>query len=41
MVYTIKASVKGYKTAEEKVDLKIGDKETYSLEKQLMLSKEK
>lgn len=39
--YTIKASVKGYKSAEEKVNLKIGDKDTYSLEKQIMLSKEK
>ncbi len=40
-VYTLRASVKGYKTAEEKVDLKIGEKDTYSLEKQMLLSKEK
>lgn len=39
--YTIKVSKKGYKTAEEKVELKIGKTDTFSLEKQIMLSKEK
>lgn len=39
--YTVKVTAKGYKTAEEKVDLKLGNKETYSLEKQFLLSKEK
>lgn len=41
MSYTVKASKKGYKSAEEKVELKIGKTETFSLEKQIMLSKEK
>lgn len=40
-IYTIKVSTKGYKTVEEKVDLKLGAKETYSLEKQFLLSKDK
>jgi len=39
--YTIKASKKGYKTGEEKVDLKLGTNDTFSLDKQIMLSKEK
>lgn len=39
--YTIKVVKKGYKTAEEKIDLKLGNKETYSLEKQFLLNKEK
>ncbi|MDF2448044.1 MAG: tpn50 [Bacteroidota bacterium] len=39
--YIVKVAKKGYKTVEEKVDLKIGKTETYSLEKQIMLSKEK
>lgn len=41
MVYTIKVSKKGYKTAEEKVDLKLAKKETFSLEKQILLNKDK
>lgn len=39
--YTVKLSKKGYKTHEEKVDLKLGDKETYILEKQFLLNKDK
>ncbi len=39
--YTIKVSKKGYKAAEEKVDIKLGKAEAFSLEKQIMLSKEK
>jgi hypothetical protein len=39
--YTIKVNKKGYKPAEEKVDLKISSKETFSLEKQIMMTKEK
>ena len=39
--YTLKVSKKGYKTAEEKIDLKLGKNETYSLEKQILLSKDK
>lgn len=41
IVYTIKVVKKGYKTAEEKADLKIGKTETYSLEKQIMMTKDK
>jgi len=41
VIYTIKVVKKGYKTAEEKVELKIGKTETFSLEKQIMLNKEK
>ncbi len=41
MVYTVKAVKKGYKSAEEKVDLKIGKTDVFSLEKQIMLNKEK
>jgi hypothetical protein len=41
MSYTIKASKKGYKLAEEKIELKLGKNETFSLEKQIMLGKEK
>lgn len=41
MTYTIKVVKKGYKTAEEKVELKIGKTNTFSLEKQIMLNKEK
>lgn len=39
--YTVKVVKKGYKAAEEKIDLKVGKTETFSLEKQFMLSKEK
>lgn len=39
--YTVKVVKKGYKVAEEKIDLKVGKTETFSLEKQFMLSKEK
>lgn len=39
--YTIKASAKGYKVTEEKVDLKLSTTDTFSLEKQIMLSKDK
>ena len=39
--YMIKASKKGYKTGEEKIDLKLGTGDTFSLDKQIMLSKEK
>ena len=41
VTYAIKVVKKGYKTAEEKVDLKVGKTDTYSLEKQIMLNKEK
>lgn len=41
VIYTIKVVKKGYKTAEEKVDLKLGKTDTFSLEKQIMLNKEK
>lgn len=41
ITYTIKVAKKGYKTAEENVELKVGKTDTYSLEKQIMLSKEK
>ncbi len=41
MTYTIKVVKKGYKTAEEKVELKIGKTDTFSLEKQIMLNKDK
>ncbi len=41
VTYTIKASKKGYKTSEEKVELKASKNSTFSLEKQLMLVKEK
>lgn len=41
VTYTIKVSKKGYKAAEEKVDLKLGKTDTFSLEKQIMLNKEK
>jgi hypothetical protein len=41
VTYTIKAVKKGYKTAEEKADLKIGKTSTFSLEKQIMMTKEK
>lgn len=39
--YSIKVTKKGYKSAEEKIDLKLGKSETYSLEKQIMLNKDK
>lgn len=39
--YTIKAIKKGYSATEEKIELKIGKDETFSLEKQLMINKEK
>lgn len=41
VVYTIKVVKKGYKTAEEKADLKIGKTDTFSLEKQIMMNKDK
>ena len=41
VTYTLKIVKKGFKSAEEKVELKMGKNETYSLEKQFMLSKEK
>ena len=41
MTYTIKAVKKGYKSGEEKVELKVGKTDTFSLEKQIMLHKEK
>lgn len=41
VTYTIKIVKKGYKTAEEKVELKVGKTDTFSLEKQIMLNKEK
>lgn len=40
-MYTIKVVKKGYKPAEEKVDLKLGKTDAFSLEKQIMLTKEK
>lgn len=40
-LYTIKTIKKGYKTAEEKVDLKLGKADTFSLEKQIMMTKDK
>ncbi|MBI3520910.1 MAG: PD40 domain-containing protein [Bacteroidetes bacterium] len=39
--YTVKVASKGYKTAEEKVELKLGKTDTFSLEKQIMMQKEK
>lgn len=39
--YTIRVSKKGYKTIEEKAELKLGNKETYSLEKQFLLHPDK
>jgi Tol biopolymer transport system component len=41
VIYTIKVFKKGYKTTEEKVDLKVGKTDTFSLEKQIMLNKDK
>lgn len=41
VTYTIKVVKKGYKTAEEKVELKVGKTDTFSLEKQIMLNKDK
>jgi hypothetical protein len=41
VIYTIKVVKKGYKTAEEKADLKIGKTDTFSLEKQIMMTKDK
>jgi tetratricopeptide (TPR) repeat protein len=41
VTYVIKVVKKGYKNAEEKVDLKIGKTDTFSLEKQIMMSKDK
>lgn len=41
VTYIIKVAKKGYKTAQETVDLKLGKTDTYSLEKQIMLSKDK
>jgi Tol biopolymer transport system component len=41
VVYTIKVVKKGYKTGEEKAELKIGKTDTFSLEKQIMLTKDK
>lgn len=41
VTYTLKVVKKGFKTAEEKVELKLGKTETFSLEKQIMLNKEK
>lgn len=41
VTYTIKVVKKGYKTAEEKAELKIGKTDTFSLEKQIMMSKDK
>lgn len=41
VTYTIIIIKKGYKLLEEKVELKVGKTETFSLEKQFMLSKEK
>ena len=41
VVYTVKVVKKGYATKEEKADLKIGKTDTYSLEKQIMMSKDK
>ncbi len=39
--YTLNIVKKGYKTVNEKVDLKLGKNEAFSLEKQIMLTKEK
>jgi Tol biopolymer transport system component len=39
--YTVKVSKKGYKPAEEKVELKLGKTDAFSLEKQIMLTREK
>jgi len=39
--YTIKVIKKGYKTAEENVELKVGKTDVFSLEKQIMLNKDK
>ena len=39
VTYSIKVSKKGYKDKEEKAELKIGKADTYTLEKQIMLSK--
>jgi tetratricopeptide (TPR) repeat protein len=41
VIYTVKISKKGYKTIEEKVELKTGKADTFTLEKQFMLSKDK
>ena len=41
VTYILKVSKKGYKPAEDKVDLKTGKNDTYALEKQIMLTKEK
>lgn len=41
VTYTVKVIKKGYKTAEEKVELKSGKTDTFSLEKQIMMTKEK
>ncbi len=41
VTYSIKVVKKGYKTATETVELKIGKTEPFSLEKQIMLNKEK
>ena len=41
VTYSIKVVKKGYKTAEEKVELKVGKTDTFSLEKQILLNKEK
>lgn len=41
VTYKIKVFKKGYKLAEEQVELKLGKTETFSLEKQFMLNKEK
>ncbi len=40
-IYTIKVVKKGYKTAEENVELKVGKTDVFSLEKQIMLNKDK
>ena len=41
VTYAIKVVKKGYKTAEEKVELKLGKTDTFSLEKQIMMDKDK
>ena len=41
VTYSIKVVKKGYKTTTETVELKIGKTEPFSLEKQIMLNKEK
>ena len=41
VIYKLLISKKGYKETEEKVELKVGKNETYTLEKQFMLTKEK